>query len=464
MKSINQFILPLFVFIISISACKKDFLNAKPSTTIVAPTNLTDLQLLLENVDILNFISPGLPMMGADEYVFLDFANWQSTSTATERNSYVWAKDIFSGETSGKDWNAGYTAIFYCNNILETLNTIDKGKSNIKVYNTIKGWALFVRAKALFDLATCFSPAYDQNTASSDLGLPIRIKPGIDETVPRSSVKDTYNQVLSDLNGAKTMLGAEMPVNRNRPSKPAAFALLSRVYLNMREYALAETYADSTLSLYNTLIDYNTLDKTSTNPFTYNNDETIYSSATNSSPYRTILPTTINGRTTVNPELIALYNDHDLRLNIFFKTNIRTGNLYFNRGYVPIIRAFTGLATDEIFLTKAECLARRNQVSSAMATLNTLLKMRFSPTDFSYLTASDQTDALNKILLERRKELVWRSLRWLDLKRLNKEGADITITRVLDGQTYTLPPNDPRYVFPIPDDEITRSKILQNNR
>jgi len=55
-----------------------------------------------------------------------------------------------------------------------------------------------------------------------------------------------------------------------------------------------------------------------------------------------------------------------------------------------------------------------------------------------------------------------RTLRYTDLKRLNKEGANITLTRFIKGQTYTLLPNDPRYALPIPDDVIQVSGMPQN--
>lgn len=65
------------------------------------------------------------------------------------------------------------------------------------------------------------------------------------------------------------------------------------------------------------------------------------------------------------------------------------------------------------------------------------------------LTASDEEAALELILNERRKELPFRGLRWSDLRRLNKEGYNITLQRKLD-KNYILPPNDRRYVLPIP--------------
>ena len=126
--------------------------------------------------------------------------------------------------------------------------------------------------------------------------------------------------------------------------------------------------------------------------------------------------------------------------------------------------AFTGLATDEVYLIKAECAARRNDVTTAMNYLNNLLVTKWKTGTFVPYTATSSQDALNEILTERRKELVWRAIRWVDIKRLNKEGANITLTRILNGQTYTLPPNSPLYEMPIPSDEISLSGIQQNPR
>jgi len=68
------------------------------------------------------------------------------------------------------------------------------------------------------------------------------------------------------------------------------------------------------------------------------------------------------------------------------------------------------------------------------------------------------------VLQERRKELVWRCLRWDDIKRLNKEGKGIVLSRRLGDAVYKLEPNTPGYVFNIPQDEINRSGIIQNIR
>lgn len=99
-----------------------------------------------------------------------------------------------------------------------------------------------------------------------------------------------------------------------------------------------------------------------------------------------------------------------------------------------------------------------------MADLNALLKQRYKSGTFLPLTATDNNDALSKILVERQKELVMRGTRWTDIKRLNKMGAGITLRRNINGQLFTLPPNDNRYALALPDDIITLSGMKQNPR
>lgn len=463
MKSSHQYI--LLLFIVLLYSCKKSFLDAKPSSSLVAPSTLADYQAMLENVDILNRATPGLLQMASDDYVFVSDAAWDETSLDAERNSYIWAKDLYQGQNNIKDWNVGYSSIFICNNVLEGLNKISITAINQKEWNNIKGWALFMRAYALYDLVRSFSPTYDSQTASTDLGLPIRLKPEIDEIEHRSSVEQTYNQILLDLAIASNLLMPDIAVNnKERPSKVAAMALYARIYLSMRKYDKAEQYADSTLNLYNTLIDYNTVDVSQRVPFSINNTETILNTTVIINYYG-ISQVDNNEAVTIEPSLYDSYETNDLRKSIYFSVNPQTHNLHMKFGYAgAYLDPFTGLATDEVYLIKAECLARRNQMNDALAVINTLLKNRYKTGTFVPMIASDITDLLNKILLERRKELIWRSLRWSDLKRLNKEGANITLKRVIKGVTYTLLPNDPRYVFPIPEDEVALSHIEQNIR
>lgn len=457
----------IFTFLLIIGGCKKsEFLDKKPSTSLLVPRTLADFQAILDNADVMNYAG-GLDQMGADDYI-VDNANYLSLSIATQRNSYIWAKDIYNGETSIPDWNIPYKQVFYANAVLDGLAESNEATTSQGKY--LKGWALFNRAFAFYNLAKVFCSSYDANSSATDLGIPLRLTASIDYKVQRSTLQQTFDQIINDLLIAETLLPSSRPsANLNRPSTIAVYALLARIYLDMRNYTQAESYAGKCLSQYNLLIDYITISRTSASPFSQNNDELIY----NCTGYNwfAITGTLAFVKSRVSPELLSLYSPNDLRFVIYFN-KLKDNTYTMKRGYYGPngSEPFNGLATDEVFLIKSECLARRNEVTSAMDILNQLLIKRWDPSatvpakPFENISAADQQDALAKIITERRKELVWRALRWHDLKRLNKEGANIKLSRTVNGQVYTLPPNDKRYVFPIPDDEITLSGIQQNIR
>lgn len=444
-----------------LGACKKsDFLDKKPVTNILTPENLSDFQNLLDNTTFLN-VTGGLAQLSADEYT-VSYADWQ-TGSATERNAYIWAKDIYAGDAAIADWNQLYQEVFYANSVLDGLDKSDSSGTDQGKY--IKGWALFTRAFAFYDLTRTFCKAYDAATASADPGIPLRLSPGVDYIAKRSTLQESFDQIFSDLTAAVDLLPAARPsANLNRPSKVAAYALLARIYLDMRNYTQAERCADQCLQLYSTLIDYNTLSTAARTPFSTTNDELIYN-AKQVTAYGLFTPTNSSSLGRIPPSIINLYSSDDLRLSIYFSP-VGDGTFYRKRGYYGQGNyPFTGLATDEVYLIKAECLARRGQATAATDELNLLLVKRYNnQKPYIPATAGSAAEALAMVLLERRKELIWRGLRWFDLKRLNMEGDNLTLTRVLNGVSYTLPPNDPRWVMPIPNDEITLSGIQQNPR
>lgn len=449
---------------IILPSCKKSFLDAKPNSSIVNPMSLNDYQLLLDNFRSLN-TTGALSQMSSDEYFIKDKASFDALDQQTYKGAYLWAKDLYGGEINILDWNQPYKGVFYANSVLDGIKQIDQTNANQADYNNIKGEALFFRCYAFYDLAKSFCPVYNQTSASTDLGLPLRTSSGIDVTLQRSNLKQTFDLIIADLQQATVLLREDFSVlNRNRPSKCAAFAMLARVYLYMGNYVEAGKAANSSLAIYNKLIDYNKISKTSATPFSYSSDETIFYSSqeiayTLTTGYGTAISTI-----GVDPNLLALYSNGDLRSSIFFAKNT-FGNFNVKRGYVGGgFYAFTGLAVDEVLLVSAECAARLNDPQTAANALNKLLVNRLSASSFTPLVASTPAAALSMVLLERRKELVWRALRWSDIKRLNRDGANIILQRILNGVTYTLSPNSPLYTFPIPSDEIALSGIEQNNR
>jgi hypothetical protein len=103
-------------------------------------------------------------------------------------------------------------------------------------------------------------------------------------------------------------------------------------------------------------------------------------------------------------------------------------------------------------------------MTEALNDLNAVLAKRWKAGTFSPLTTNDRQEALTWILEERRKELVFRDLRWMDIKRLNKEGAGIVLKRIISNTDFILPPNDLRYAMAIPEDIISITGMPQNPR
>jgi hypothetical protein len=207
-------------------------------------------------------------------------------------------------------------------------------------------------------------------------------------------------------------------------------------------------------------LDYNTLNAAAAYPIPAFNKEVIYEATLSDDPLFNVV--------FVDSNLYKSYDLNDLRKKLFFKMNT-SGQATFSGNYTggtasTLSKAFGGIATDEVYLTRAECNARTGNITAAMNDLNSVMSKRWKTGTFVPFTATGTTEALTHILRERRKETLFRGLRWLDLRRLNSEGANITLTRNLNGEVYTLAPNDPRYVLPIPPDVISMTKMTQNER
>lgn len=441
-----------------VGGCKKAFLNKLPSTTLVVPSTLSDYQQLLDNTFVMSY-TPVLGEVSADN-LYLPETFWQTLDVA-EKNAYVWAADLYQGQGLNDDWDVPYQQVFYSNVVLEGLAQVPVTTANQAQWQAEQGSALFLRAYAFYNIASLFAQPYDSTTAATDLGIPLRL--GSDVTAPsvRASVAATYEQITADLRQARRLLPAVVPAqNRNRPSQPAAMAMLARVYLSMRAYDLAGRYADSALQRYDSLMNYNSIDTTSRFPFSMLNPETLYQS--NVMTYTHCLAAIGYPNTIIDSVLYRSYDPGDLRRPLFYELN-SSGQPTLKAGYAGLVWPFTGLATDELYLIRGECAARAGHATAALADLNTLLAHRYAAGTFTPVAAATTAQALDTILTERRKELAFRGLRWSDLRRLNKEGRNIVLKRTLGAQTYGLASNDNRYTLPIPPDILHFNPLMTQN-
>ncbi len=451
-------LMALIFCLMQLACTDSSFLDAVPNKSLVIPHTLDDYQAILDNDRFMNGsvssnygVTPALGDMGADDYVLLESFEDHPIMDNEYANIYTWQSHIFERSGIHGDWTEPYRTVLYANMVLNGIKDIHITENDRGEYEKIRGSALFYRAHAFYQLAQIFAPPYPINeNASLLLGIPLRLDSDINEPLQIANLEDTYQRIILDLEISIPLLPEKAQFN-TRPSKAASHALLARTYLVMHQYQKAKDHADSCLMIKDDLLDYNEVLQQSGEQSLYpfgdarENKEIIFSSlmvnqnANLKDGFFSVTPAT----------LLNQYGSGDLRKTLYFHNEewgITYSGSYSNNNYY---QHFSGLATDEIYLVRAEAKVRLGDHAGALDDLNSLLIKRHDAT-FNGISASSSLDILDAILSERRKELLMRGLRWTDLRRLNEEGYNITISRKFRGRTYSLPPNDPRYTYPIP--------------
>lgn len=442
-KTILCLIIPLILV-----SCNK-YLDAKPDQSISTPSTVDDLEGILNAYSIVNARYPSASEVASDDY-YLTTADFNSLTDA-QRYYYCWQKS----PNFVADYSSPYQAVEYANIILESLPKVTGGNESLR--NKIRGNGLFLRGSYHYAISQVFAKPYNLSSANSDLGIALRMTADAAIKPVRSTLAETYRTVIADLKASLPLLPAS-PEVKYSASKPAAYGMLARVYLSMSDYKNAGLYADSALSLYNTLINYNTLSTTATLPFKQFNDEVIYDSRALGAGALT------QSKAKIDTLLYASYTASDLRKTILFKKGTN-GTFNFKGTYAGAtgLFLFNGVATDELYLIKAETAVRNGDSQTALNTLNTLLINRWKKGTYIPYAITDPQQLLDIVLTERRKELPFRTLRWSDLRRLNLEPQfAVKLTRNLSGAIYTLEPNSLRYVFQIDQKAVDISGLQQN--
>lgn len=443
----------LYILIILLAASCSKYLDEKPDEKLSTINSIEDCQALLDRRVYVNGRGVGALEAAADNYYFnMDF--WLYLEQE-QKNLYTWhPEDNFPDfGFMGNDWSFCYDNVFRANAILEALEAY---KDKSAEYNNIKGQAHFLRANNLLQAAWTWALAYNKGTAKQALGLPLRLTTNFNTVVNRSTVEETYKQIIADTRAAIEYL-PDAPKHVYRSSKTSALALLSRVYLSMNEYDSVYKYSSLCLNLKSDLLNYNNsmeADLPANFPFRNFNKEILF---------EFLITEALVNRSLcyINTELIEEYAVDDLRKTAFFQ--YENGH-YRYKGSYSDNGTFCGLTTAEVLLMKAESASRLNLLDVGLESINRLRAHRMAEASFTPLQITNQQELVDTILSHRRKELVMRALRFMDVKRLNELGYGISLKRTVNGTDYTLPAKDNRFALPIPDDIIANSEMKQNPR
>lgn len=424
------------------------FLEEKSDSALATPETLADNQAMLDRYNVLGANATSGEVSADDLYV--TDTDFMTMPEEAQKRLYTWQPDHVS-LASGNDWENCFVKINIFNTVLFNIDHYQiEGSENVK------GQALVFRAAYYLEATQLWCQAYQKQSASSQMGLPLRLDPDINVPSVRSSLEDTYAQILLDLHTAMTLLPVQQ-IATSRPSKVTALGYLARAYLYMGDYENALKYGKQALAVYSSLMDFNTLNSAASYPIKEMNVEVLLPTSMAYSPFLT----STKGK--VNASLYQSYHMNDLRKKVFFRIQ-PSGDVLFKGNYSGNSGRMTCLATDELYLTVAESYAATGDPTNAMEVLNQLLVKRWKTGTFIPFNAETSTEALQIIRSERRKELLFRGLRWADLKRYNREGANINLMKTVSGQNYNLPSNDLRYAIAIPEDIIEMTGMPQNER
>jgi len=403
---------------------------------------------------------------------------------------YTFSTSQVINQPSDGLWTGEYKKIFTANLILANLAQVT-GTDSVK--NVLRADAYFIRAYCYWNLANHYCLPYSAANAKSP-GLPLKKTTDYTEPLNRATLKETYDFILADITAAQNT--TQVDVDGKRPwriSKRGIDGFLSRFYLMQGDYDKCLQYANNALTTQTaTLVDFHTI-KAGV-PVSYTNPATTlkYSELRNWTAvqhlyWKEFLYTRDSYTNTQvrcpSTGLRALYDtSNDLRYKWFMipyggrRFSIVNPVLFlyvvFDDGrYIP-----TGPTMAEMWLNKAEALARKGDMGGALQAVNTLRAQRMNTS--APLTAIDAADALTQILQERRREMPF-SMRWFDIRRfsINDDPSDdVTVERTFykigDGAIdttstvdYKLAPGSSRYAVPINGFEISNSKnqIVQNS-
>jgi len=131
-------------------------------------------------------------------------------------------------------YHSYYAALVDANVVIDRLPSLELTDAEKTTANQFLGDAYFARAFYHFNLALRWGQLYNEETADKDLGIPLALTPIFIEKPERATNRVTYDQVLSDLDKADSLL-ANVPVQvgNTEISADAVKALRARVYLYM---------------------------------------------------------------------------------------------------------------------------------------------------------------------------------------------------------------------------------------
>lgn len=497
MKKINQkLIINLSVFLIFIGglfSCQTDLLDPIPQTSYSDKVVFDTPTRVAQQVNGVYRAVKNGNFLGGRYFIYNDIRAEEFINRLTNgvTGLQTWNHTLVESTNEVNNlWGAAYAAINQINVFLAGMEAnADKfvpptfPANFAATANQYVAEARFLRALSYHALLQLYARPYIDGNGSK-LGLPLRLTAETSSSnndLARSTVGQVYDQILVDLNFAEQNLPltyGNAALNVTRAHRNTVIAYKTRVFLTMGRYADVITEANKIVS--------------ASAPFTATTGVAHALQASFASVWAP--PQTTNESifsmpfTTLDPpggqnQLGYYYLPTTLGGNGEYRLNTAAGSIVANSGWLPtdsrraqvvtsgglqyLAKYPTGTTyTDnapiiryaEVLLNLAEALVRSNNTvdTRAVALLNAVRGRSDATTVFTVLSFPTANDLANAILTERRIEFLGEGLRSMDCMRLNQPiPGKATIAAV--------PPSDPNYVWPIPQNELAVNTLMERN-
>ena len=472
MKNIVK-VICLTILMVSSSCNREEWLDIKPRGLVI-PSTVNDYRLLLDQVDKggqfpqgTKRISPGFGECYSNtDYMSDDFVITDGTFNnfgQTDINKYTWSDNVYQANEEDGDWQQLYGQIYPANIVIEEVMEASNGSVAEKL--ELLAEAKMHRAFCYFALVNMYGLHYNPTTSSTDLAVPLRLDSRLEDVdLSRVSVQEIYDLMINDVTSAAvdlpSMNEATGPL-KHRPTKLSAYAFLARLHLYMGNYEAALDAASNALAIYDHVNDYNENDIYFGLVLLFDEPEDDRQLIWQKASRETF------SLLVASDELFNLYEDNDLRKLAYTEIAVLFGIPEPGSAMAPqYFNSYRGLGftVPEILLIRAESNARLGNTAAAVNDLNTLRVKRYATGTYTNIASTDPVEVLNWVKDERRRELAGNGLRFFDLKRYNVfDNANISLTRNLNGQTYTLSAGGKNWAVPIAQKYLLENPEIGEN-
>lgn len=405
----------------------------------------------------------------------------------------IWRWDILSTNSEITAVYASlYDVISRANFMLEYAPRVELTLANDdewEQYNQICGEAYFARAYAYSELIKLFCKPYEsREQAEQELGVVIVTKYHTDEPMRRSSLAQSYDRVIQDLEMAAELMDLDEKsfsgsiYSSSYFNEYTAYALRARVALYMKDYERAIEYSTLVIeSGFYALSSATTLLTSDLSHFSYmwqydEATEIIWKVGFTINSYGGALGQVFFNYdyTSMKPDYVPaemvlnLYDQNDLRYGNYFYTYTTGhshglswpllvkyfGNMNFFNSNILHVSMPKPLRLAEQYLIRAEAYAEgRGNYGAASNDIASLREARYQ--SFGGGVSMTANNAMQIIEEERIKELYMEGFRLMDLKRWHKGFERKPQEQSLEnGSSLKIEADNPLFVWPIPQHEL----------